>query len=68
MNAEKSESITISSILEALEIFDGCEVDVRMTRDRVLVIHHDARNRRQRLIETDVSNMFTLLISEMDSG
>ena len=47
----------ISSILGALEVFDGCEVDVRMTKDRILVIHHDAENHRQRLIETDFKDL-----------
>jgi len=57
MHAEKFESTMISSILGALEVFDGCEVDVRMTKDRILVIHHDAENHRQRLIETDFKDL-----------
>jgi hypothetical protein len=57
MHAEKYERTTISSILRALEVFDGCEVDVRMTKDRVLVIHHDAGNQGRRLIETDFKDL-----------
>ncbi len=57
MHAEKSERTTISSILGALEVFDGCEVDVRMTKDRILVIHHDAGNQGRRLIETDFKDL-----------
>ena len=43
--------------MAALEVYDGCEVDVRMTGDRILVIHHDAENQHQRLIETDFKDL-----------
>jgi glycerophosphoryl diester phosphodiesterase len=49
----KEQTKPLSSVVAALELYDGCEFDVRMTRDRVLVIHHDAEILGQRLINTD---------------
>jgi hypothetical protein len=53
----KDETKPLSSIVAALEVYDGCEFDVRLTRDRVLVIHHDAENQGQRLINTDYQDL-----------
>ena len=51
------ETKPLSSIVAALEVYDGCEFDVRLTRDRVLVIHHDAETHGQRLINTDYKEL-----------
>ncbi len=48
---------SLSSIVKALEEYDGCEIDVRLTRDRIPVIFHDARHSGQRLIETDYEDL-----------
>lgn len=53
----KDETKPLSSIVAALEMYDGCEFDVRLTRDRVPVIHHDAEFRGQRLINTDYQDL-----------
>jgi hypothetical protein len=53
----KDETKPLSSILAALEVYDGCEFDVRLTRDRVLVIHHNAETHGQRLINTDYKDL-----------
>jgi len=53
----KDETKPLSSIVAALEVYDGCEFDVRLTRNRVLVIHHDAENQGQRLINTDYQDL-----------
>jgi hypothetical protein len=53
-NAEKN---SIPSILAALKSYDGCEVDVRLTRDRVLVLYHDAKYNGRRLLETDFKDL-----------
>ncbi len=55
--ARETEVKPISSILGALEAYDGCEVDVRLTRDRVPVLHHDSRNAGRRLMETDFASL-----------
>jgi hypothetical protein len=52
-----NETKPLPSIVAALELYDGCEFDVRLTRDRVLVIHHDAENQGQRLINTDYKDL-----------
>jgi hypothetical protein len=52
-----NETKPLSSIVAALKVYDGCEFDVRLTRDRVLVIHHDAENQGQRLINTDYKDL-----------
>lgn len=53
----KNETKPLPSIVAALEVYDGCEFDVRMTRDRMLVIHHDAEVHGQRLINTDYQDL-----------
>jgi hypothetical protein len=57
MYKEKIEKKSLSSIVGALEEYDGCEIDVRLTRDRIPVIFHDARHKSQRLIETDYKDL-----------
>lgn len=57
MYKEKIEKKSLSSIVRALEEYDGCEIDVRLTRDRIPVIFHDARHNGQRLIETDFKDL-----------
>lgn len=51
------ETKPLSSVVAALEEYDGCEFDVRLTRDRILVIHHDAEIHGQRLINTDYQDL-----------
>ncbi len=38
--------------MAALESYDGCEVDVRLTRDKVFVLFHDAEHEGRRLFQT----------------
>lgn len=52
-----NETKPLTSIVAALEVYDGCEFDVRLTRDRILVIHHDAEVHGQRLINTDYQDL-----------
>ena len=47
----------IDSILAALQSYDGCEFDVRFAKDRIVVLHHDARFNRCRLLETDFKDL-----------
>lgn len=47
----------ISSILAALQSYDGCEFDVRFTKDRVLVLYHDARYNHRQLLDTDFKDL-----------
>jgi len=54
---EKVEKISVSSLLAALELYDGCEFDVRLTRDRVLVLYHDSRHKGQPLLQTDFKDL-----------
>ena len=54
---KKTEAKSISSITEALQLYDGCEIDVRFTRDRVLVLHHDTSCDRRRLLQTDFKDL-----------
>lgn len=56
-NSYKTEKRSVSSILAALKSYDGCEIDVRFTRDRVLVLYHDARYNRRRLLDTDFKDL-----------
>jgi len=56
-NSNKAENNSVSSILEALRSYDGCEFDVRFTRDRVLVLYHDVRYNRRRLLDTDFKDL-----------
>lgn len=59
----KREIKPISSILKALESYDGCEIDVRLTKDRVLVLTHDVRYDGHKVIKAnyrDLKNMRTL--------
>jgi glycerophosphoryl diester phosphodiesterase len=49
----KKEKNSVPSILAALRAYDGCEFDVRLTRDRVLVLYHDAKYNGRRLLDTD---------------
>jgi len=53
-NAEKN---SVPSILAALRSYDGCEFDVRLTKDRVLVLYHDAKYNGRRLLETNFKNL-----------
>jgi hypothetical protein len=53
-NAEKN---SVPSILAALKSYDGCEVDVRLTKDRVLVLYHDVKYNGQRILETDFKDL-----------
>lgn len=53
MRKEKVQKRSISSIIAALESYDGCEVDIRLTRDRVFVLFHDAEYEGRRLLQTD---------------
>ncbi len=53
----ENETKPLPSIVAALEVYDGCEFDVRLTRDRMLVIHHDAEINGQRLINTDYKDI-----------
>ena len=53
MRKEKVQKRSILSIVAALESYDGCEVDVRLTRDRVFVLFHDAEYEGHRLLQTD---------------
>ena len=53
MRKEKVQKKSISAIVAALESYDGCEVDVRLTRDRVFVLLHDAEYEGHRLFQTD---------------
>ena len=53
----KIDKKSLSSIVRALEEYDGCEIDVRLTRDRIPVIFHDARHNGQRLIKTDFKDL-----------
>ncbi len=48
---------SVPSILAALRYYDGCEFDVRLTRDRVLVLYHDAKYNGRRLLETDFKDL-----------
>ena len=56
-NSNKAENNSVSSILEALRSYDGCEFDVRFTRDKVLVLYHDVRYNRRRLLDTDFKGL-----------
>ncbi len=49
--------IAVSSILSALQAYDGCEFDVRFTKGRVLVLFHDARHNRRRLLDTEFKDL-----------
>lgn len=53
-NTEKN---SVPSILAALRSYDGCEFDVRLTRDRVLVLHHNVKYNGRRLLETDFKDL-----------
>jgi hypothetical protein len=57
MYKKKIEKKSLSSIVKALEEYDGCEIDVRLTRDRIPVIFHDARHNGQRLIKTNFRDL-----------
>jgi hypothetical protein len=57
MPSEHIEKRPIDSILAALQAYDGCEFDVRFTKDRAVVLHHDARFNRSRLLETEFKEL-----------
>jgi hypothetical protein len=57
MFKEKIEKKSLSSIVRALEEYDGCEIDVRLTKDKIPVIFHDARHNGQRLIKTNFRDL-----------
>ncbi len=57
MFKSNDETKPLSSIVAALEVYDGCEFDVRLTKDRVPVIHHDAETHGQRLINIDYKDL-----------
>jgi hypothetical protein len=48
---------SVPSILAALRSYDGCEFDVRLTRDRVFVLYHDAAYNGRRLLRTDFKDL-----------
>lgn len=50
--SHKREKFSVSSIAAALQLYDGCEFDVRFTKDRVLVLYHDAKYNCRRLLDT----------------
>jgi len=59
----KTEIKSISSILKALESYDGCEIDVRLTKDRILVLYHDVRHNGHKVVKAnyrDLKNTRTL--------
>jgi len=56
-NSNNAEKNSVPSILAALRAYDGCEFDVRLTRDRVLVLYHDAKYNGRRLLETDFKDL-----------
>lgn len=43
--------------MRALQTYDGCEVDVRLTKDRVVALFHDAKHGRRRLLDTDFKDL-----------
>lgn len=52
----------IESIRAALIHYDGCEFDLRLTKDNVLILFHDAWYKQRRIIETnfkDIKNIQT---------
>jgi hypothetical protein len=57
MPSEHVEKRPIDSILAALQAYDGCEFDVRFTKDRVVVLHHDAEFNSRRLLETELKEL-----------
>ena len=57
MHKEKVKKKSIASIVAALESYDGCEVDIRLTRDRVFVLFHDAEYEGRRLLQTDYKDI-----------
>ena len=56
-NSNNAEKNSVPSILAALRSYDGCEFDVRLTKDRVLVLYHDAKCNGRRLLETDFKDL-----------
>lgn len=48
---------SISSIIAALQSYDGCEFDARFTKDRVVVLYHNSRYNRRRLLETEFKDL-----------
>jgi hypothetical protein len=56
-NSDNAEKNSVPSILAALRLYDGCEFDVRLTKDRVLVLYHDAKYNGRRLLETDFKDL-----------
>jgi hypothetical protein len=54
---QKTEVKSVSSIIEALRLYDGCEIDVRLTRDRVLVLYHDATYDHRLLLHADFKDL-----------
>ncbi len=57
MPSEHIDKKPIDSILAALQAYDGCEFDIRFTKDRVVVLYHDARFNRSRLFETEFKEL-----------
>ncbi|NIO49655.1 MAG: hypothetical protein GTN73_09515 [Candidatus Aminicenantes bacterium] len=56
-NSDNSEKNSVPSILAALKSYDGCEFDVRLTKDRALVLYHDAKYNGRRLLETNFKDL-----------
>jgi len=56
-NSNNAGKNSVPSILAALRSYDGCEFDVRLTRDRVLVLYHDAKYNGRRVLETDFNDL-----------
>ncbi len=57
MLLKKAEVKSVSAILRALQTYDGCEIDVRLTKDRVVALFHDANHSRRRLVNTDFKDL-----------
>lgn len=54
---KKVEIKSVFSIIKALQSYDGCEIDVRLTKDRVLILYHDATYGKSPLLLTDFKNL-----------
>jgi len=55
---------TIKNICIILENYDGCEFDIRLTKDEVLVLCHDAWYQQKRVIDTEFKYLQNILSLE----
>ncbi len=53
----------IESICAALIHYDGCEFDLRLTKDNVLILFHDAWYYQRRIIETNFKDLKNIQIT-----